>query len=97
PSLHSFPTRRSSDLDAEAYLERLRNSPEELAELIDAVVVPETWFFRDRGAFSVLERFVREEAAAKHPLRLLSFPCATGEEPYSIDRKSTRLNSSHLG
>src|SRR5207248_3188564 len=48
--------------DATAYLERLRHSPDELAELIDAVVVPETWFFRDRGAFSVLERFVHEEA-----------------------------------
>jgi chemotaxis protein methyltransferase WspC len=70
--------------DAKAYLDRLRSSPAELAELVDAVVVPETWFFRDRGAFSVLERFVREEASDKHPLRLLSFPCATGEEPYSI-------------
>lgn len=71
--------------DRRVYLERLRTSPAELAQLIDAVVVPETWFFRDRGAFSTLARLVRSEwNRGKDRLRLLSFPCASGEEPYSI-------------
>jgi chemotaxis protein methyltransferase WspC len=71
--------------DSGVYLERLRTSPDELTQLVDAVVVPETWFFRDRGAFSTLARLVRSEwNRGKGRLRLLSFPCASGEEPYSI-------------
>src|SRR5215212_2996824 len=71
--------------DQQAYLDRVRNSPAELSELIDGVVVPETWFFRDPGAFAVLARIARDEwAVGKDPIRVLSCPCATGEEPYSI-------------
>ena len=73
--------------DVNAYWEHLRRSQAELQELIDAVVVPETWFFRDRESFAALARVVRDEllpASAGGPLRLLSMPCATGEEPYSI-------------
>jgi chemotaxis protein methyltransferase WspC len=42
--------------DVQAYWEHLRRSQTELQELIDAVVVPETWFFRDRESFAVLAR-----------------------------------------
>ena len=73
--------------DVNAYWEHLRKSQTELQELIDAVVVPETWFFRDRESFAALARVVRDElmpAGVGGPLRLLSVPCATGEEPYSI-------------
>jgi chemotaxis protein methyltransferase WspC len=73
--------------DVDAYWEHLRGSQAELQELIDAVVVPETWFFRDRESFAALARVVRDEllpASVGAPLRLLSVPCATGEEPYSI-------------
>jgi chemotaxis protein methyltransferase WspC len=73
--------------DVNAYWEHLRRSQTELQELIDAVVVPETWFFRDRESFAALARVVRDEllpASVGGPLRLLSVPCATGEEPYSI-------------
>jgi chemotaxis protein methyltransferase WspC len=73
--------------DVHAYWELLRGSQTELQELIDAVVVPETFFFRDRESFAALARVVREElmpASAGGSLRLLSVPCATGEEPYSI-------------
>src|SRR6185503_1136786 len=62
-------------------------SPVELQALIEAVVVPETWFFRDREAFSTLARLVREEsltAPADGVRRILSLPSSTGEEPYSI-------------
>ena len=73
--------------DARAYLERLGSSAPELQELIEAVVVPETWFFRDPASFAALARLVGEDGrAAQGPmdLRLLSVPCATGEEPYSM-------------
>jgi chemotaxis protein methyltransferase WspC len=73
--------------DSLAYLERVRASGTELQALIEAVVVPETWFFRDRHAFISLARLVREEWLPRHSggvLSLLSLPCSTGEEPYSM-------------
>ena len=33
----------------------------ELQALIEAVVVPETWFFRDREAFAAMARMAREQ------------------------------------
>ena len=66
-----------------------RASAAELQALIEAVVVPETWFFRDREAFATLGRDrARERMAADSRrdgvLRLLSLPSSTGEEPYSM-------------
>src|ERR1700722_3528138 len=60
----------------------LSASAEELQELIEAVVVPETWFFRDPQAYVALARLVTEEL--RSALRVLSIPCSTGEEPYSL-------------
>jgi chemotaxis protein methyltransferase WspC len=70
----------------DAYWELLHNSPSELQELIEAVVVPETWFFRDEETFVALVRLVVERLRnrADDCLRVLSIPCSTGEEPYSI-------------
>jgi chemotaxis protein methyltransferase WspC len=73
-------------LDAHAYWEHVTASSVELYELVEAVVVPETWFFRDRKAFEELARVARCEWLLDQPqrvLRVLSVPCATGEEPYS--------------
>ncbi len=73
--------------DEEAYLERVRASADEVQELIEAVIVPETWFFRDREAFAALARMVYEEWLLTRPegvFRVLSLPCSTGEEPYSM-------------
>src|SRR5580698_2052789 len=64
----------------EDYWRHLSLSNEEVQELIETVVVPETWFFRDREAFTVLVRLVVEEWRPLHPagvLRLLSIPCST--------------------
>jgi hypothetical protein len=46
--------RRAGLDDVHGYWLRVRSSPSELQELIEAVVVPETWFFRDPAAFSAL-------------------------------------------
>ena len=73
--------------DRHVYWEQLRSNEEELQDLIDAVVVPETWFFRDRGAFTALTEVALPEWLRTHSqriFRLLSVPCATGEEPYSL-------------
>ncbi len=73
--------------DTPAYLDVLHTAPGELQALIETVVVPETWFFRDCEAFTTLARLVREEWLPRHGdgvLRCLSLPCASGEEPYSM-------------
>jgi chemotaxis protein methyltransferase WspC len=74
--------------DLSAYWEMVSASDTELQELIEAVVVPETWFFRDAEAFAALVRAVREDWLQQHAagatLRILSIPCSTGEEPYTI-------------
>ena len=73
--------------DLSSYLEKIRSSTTELQELIEAVVVSETWFFRDQEAFAALGQFVIHEwlpTRSQNKLRLLSIPCATGEEPYSM-------------
>jgi chemotaxis protein methyltransferase WspC len=73
--------------DADGYLRRLRVDEPEWRELIESVVVPETWFFRDRQAFDALiQNLVAEWLPRQllHPLRILSAPCSTGEEPYSL-------------
>ena len=72
--------------DLAGYLHLLHDSAEEKHALVDEVVVPETWFFRDRQAFHHLRRQVRGDRpqALAQKFRVLSVPCCTGEEPYSI-------------
>ena len=55
----------------------------ELDELAEEVVVPETWFFRYPESFRAPGAAVGG-AAAGRPVRVLSVPCRTGEEPYSL-------------
>jgi chemotaxis protein methyltransferase WspC len=73
--------------DVQLYWAELSASERELQELIEAIVIPETWFFRDPEAFAALVRVVREEWLPTHAegtLRILSLPCSTGEEPFSM-------------
>lgn len=73
--------------DIKAYLNLVKTSEEEQGNLIEAVVVPETWFFRNKNSFAFLSNYVTGEWLPKHRgdrLRVLSVPCSTGEEPYSI-------------
>lgn len=73
--------------DIATYFNKVSHDKNELKELIEEVVVPETWFFRDDKPFKMLVNFALYEwlpREAEGPLRILSLPCATGEEPYSI-------------
>lgn len=69
------------------YIARLKSSKKEVQELIEEVVIPETWFFRDQEPFNAMidyaNEYLRNADGAEH-LRILSIPCSTGEEPYSI-------------
>jgi chemotaxis protein methyltransferase WspC len=69
------------------YVERLEESSVERRALVEDVVVSETWFFRDEKVFEALSEYASGRFRRAHPegcLRVLSVPCATGEEPYSI-------------
>lgn len=69
------------------YLNLLQTSTKELETLIEDIVIPETWFFRDRKPFEFLSQYIKTEWLPRHrdrSLRVLSIPCSTGEEPYSI-------------
>jgi chemotaxis protein methyltransferase WspC len=73
--------------DLAAYEREIKNSAKEVQELVEEVVVPESWFFRDERPFEWLRGYARQRlksAETQHPLRVLSMPCAAGEEPYSI-------------
>jgi len=66
-----------------AYVDALDEA--ELRELVELVVVPESWLFRDPQAFAAMADFVRRRLAGGAKIvRILSVPCAGGEEPYSI-------------
>ncbi|MEA2039412.1 MAG: CheR family methyltransferase [Thermodesulfobacteriota bacterium] len=73
--------------DSKAYLACLRTSKQEWEELTEAVVVPETWFFRNKESFDFLGGYVKENWLPENKgrvLRVLSIASSTGEEPYSI-------------
>ncbi|MCX6052061.1 MAG: protein-glutamate O-methyltransferase CheR [Campylobacterales bacterium] len=61
---------------------------DELQELMNAITVNETYFFREKEQFEVLVNTILPELhktlPASRPIRILSSPCSTGEEPYSI-------------
>ncbi|GLH48498.1 MULTISPECIES: CheR family methyltransferase [Pseudomonas] len=77
----------SQSPSAEAYWQHLQTSHDEQQALIEAVIVPETWFFRYPESFATLARLAQARLAEinqMRALRILSLPCSTGEEPYSI-------------
>jgi chemotaxis protein methyltransferase WspC len=77
--------RRAATLDE--YVSSLEREPGERRALVEDIVVSETWFFRDEQVFRTLiqkAHAVLRAKGAREPLRILSMPCATGEEPYSV-------------
>jgi|GEM_PF-1108114 len=62
----------------------------QLAKLAQALAVHETWFFRGVAQlkhavdFLAAKRLDRNSPLSSQPLRVLSAPCSTGEEAYSL-------------
>ena len=71
------------------YVQILESDPQEIARLIEEVVVLETWFFREPEAMRLVAARARSALVAdpSRVYRVLSVPCATGEEPYSASRR----------
>jgi chemotaxis protein methyltransferase WspC len=71
--------------DGDACIDELLRSQQAFAAFIERLLIPETWFFRDREPFRCLQEFAarRSSRVTGEPLRVLSIPCSTGEEPYS--------------
>lgn len=70
-----------------AYLSCIRTSEEEWEGLIETLVVPETWFFRNKESFDFFGLYIKRKWRPRHKVdvfRVLSIASSTGEEPYSI-------------
>ena len=71
---------------------RLLSSPagtKEFDHLLNLIIIPETYFFRDQAQFRALEHFIipeilKNESDSGSSLRIWSAGCSTGEEPYTI-------------
>jgi chemotaxis protein methyltransferase CheR len=69
------------------YLLKYSNDPAEWLEVMDALAVQETYFWREIDQLrAVVARLVPQLVSALdgRPLRIWSIPCATGEEPLTI-------------
>jgi chemotaxis protein methyltransferase CheR len=72
-------------LDYYYYLRYDSGGPTELTELIDSLVVNETYFFREWPAIKVIvDSFLAPLCEAGVKPRIWSAACATGEEPLSL-------------
>lgn len=75
---------------ASNYFCLINGDEKEFGELVEEVVVPETWFFRNISPFFALREYVSgmvcldDKKRKNNPVKILSIPCSTGEEPYSI-------------
>lgn len=73
--------------DEDSYLTLLQASQAEMTALTEEIVVPETWFFRHEEAFRLMQEHLTGQWRRSHPgqtPRLLSIPCSSGEEAYSM-------------
>jgi chemotaxis protein methyltransferase CheR len=84
--------------DAQAFVQRLLSAPlahNEIQTLASHLTVGETYFFREKQSFDILEERVLPELIrsrrSDRRLRIWSAGCCTGEEPYSIAMLLDRL------
>jgi len=65
------------------YIYKLKVDKNVLKELISKITVNETYFYREYYHLKALAQLVQSESFG-FPVKVLSIPCSTGEEPYSI-------------
>src|SRR5207253_7425229 len=92
-ALHSFPTRRSSDLDVQAASEMLLQASGDVDQSVHNMQT-RTGAVTRRA--SEADRLAHEAAEAAEAGANLVADVQNGMESIAEDRKSTRLNSSHV-
>ncbi len=65
------------------YIYLLKTDKNVLREFISKITINETYFYREFYHLKVLSKLVQTEKFP-FPIKILSIPCSTGEEPYSI-------------
>ena len=55
--------------NADDYWTHVQRSPDEVQKLVEAVVVPETWFYRDPQAFAAMVRIAMKDTKATRMAR----------------------------
>lgn len=76
---------RLTGLSEADYRDHLPHDSAEHGEVLEELLVRESWFFRDLAPFELLGELAQTRWRYRTaPLRVLSAPCAGGEEPYSI-------------
>ena len=72
----------------EAYIRYLRETPGEVTNLYQDVLIKVTGFFRDPGAFEALKTeifpLIQQQKSPNVPVRIWVPGCSTGEEAYSL-------------
>jgi len=68
----------------EDYARLLDSDAREYQELLDALTINVTKFFRNAETWNALRPYLRELATTRRQLRIWSAGCASGEEPYTI-------------
>ncbi|HSO34976.1 MAG TPA: protein-glutamate O-methyltransferase CheR, partial [Labilithrix sp.] len=80
--------RNAGVTELDDYVTALASGRLPIADLIEEVVVGETYFFREPDQFAFLRRVVLPEITARkpapHAVRVWSAACASGEEAYSL-------------
>jgi two-component system CheB/CheR fusion protein len=73
-------------IDVDAYIGHLEQTPLEVVNLHNDLLIHVTRFFREPESFQIIARDVLPsfESASGHPLRMWVAGCATGEEAYSL-------------
>ena len=80
--------RKSGSPSFRDYLERAKRDVVEYQQLVNAMTVNETYFYREAYQLECLVQSVLPEVVKSlgggRTIRIWSMPCSTGEEPYSI-------------
>lgn len=77
----------SSFMDYYYLLRYDESADEEWGRLMDVVTVPETFFWREPDQINALAKMLMHEFVGSEggkPVRILSIPCSSGEEPLTI-------------
>ncbi|RME03105.1 MAG: hypothetical protein D6805_07740 [Planctomycetota bacterium] len=65
-------------------IQSMPNSQKEWEELVQNLVVPHTFFYRNQADFQALAKLIKESIAQKPSINIWVAGCSTGEEVYSI-------------